>query len=52
VLDRAPLGIDDCALYPLFSENVIALMRRLIPHERHHRVAIAVVVKASLPAVQ
>ena len=52
VLDRAPLGIDDCALYPLFSENVIALMRRLIPRERHDRVAIAVVVKASLPAVQ
>lgn len=24
-------GIDDCALYPLFSEEVVTLMRDLIP---------------------
>lgn len=49
VLHRQPLSIDDCALYPLFSDDVIALMRSLIPRERHESVAVAVVVKATLP---
>lgn len=50
VRHREPLGIDDCALYPLFSEEVIALMRALIPAERHADVAVAVVVTANAPA--
>jgi SAM-dependent methyltransferase len=37
VLHRQPLSIDDCALYPLFSDDVIALMRKLIPTERQGR---------------
>lgn len=49
VLERAPLSIDDCALYPLFPSDVIDLMRRLIPGERHGRVAVAIVVTAHLP---
>lgn len=49
VLHRQPLSIDDCALYPLFSAEVIALMRGLIPPDRHGSVAVAVVVKARLP---
>lgn len=49
VLERASLSIDDCALYPLFSDEVIALMRRLIPADRHAAVAVSVVVKASRP---
>jgi arsenite methyltransferase len=49
VLHRLPMSIDDCALYPLFSDEVIALMRRLIPPDRHGSVAVAVVVKAALP---
>jgi arsenite methyltransferase len=50
VLHREALGIDDCALYPLFSPTVIDLMRRLIPADRHGRVAVAVVVRATLPS--
>ncbi|MPY79648.1 MAG: methyltransferase domain-containing protein [Actinophytocola sp.] len=50
VLDHQPLSIDDCALYPLFSEEVIALMRTLIPAEQHASVAIAVVIRARLGA--
>ena len=46
---RQPLSIDDCALYPLFSDEVVALMRRLIPLERQQGVAVAVVVTAALP---
>jgi len=49
VLDHQPLSIDDCALYPLFSDEVIDLMRRLIPAEQHASVATAVVVRARLP---
>ncbi len=49
VVYREPLGIDDCALYPLFSPDVIELMRRLIPAGRHGRVAVAIVVRARLP---
>ena len=49
VVHRDPLSIDDCALYPLFSSDVIDLMRRLIPPDRHSRVAVAIVVRARLP---
>ena len=49
VRDRQSLSIDDCALYPLFPADVIELMRRLIPGDRHGRVAVAIVVRARLP---
>jgi arsenite methyltransferase len=48
VLDREPLSIDDCALYPLFSATVIRLMKELIPPDRHQAVAVSVVVRGSL----
>jgi arsenite methyltransferase len=46
ILHREPLSVDDCALYPLFGDDVIALMRELIPDERQKSVATAVVVRA------
>jgi SAM-dependent methyltransferase len=49
VVHREPLTVDDCALYPLFSDEVIALMRKLIPTKRQQSVAVAVVVTADLP---
>jgi SAM-dependent methyltransferase len=52
VLHRQPLSIDDCALYPLFSDQVIRLMRQLIPAAKHSAVAVSVVVRASLLAGQ
>jgi SAM-dependent methyltransferase len=48
VVYRAPLSIDDCALYPLFSAEVIRLMQTLIPVDLQSRVAVAVVVTARL----
>jgi mycothiol system anti-sigma-R factor len=36
---------------PLFSDEVIALLRRLIPIARHGRVAVAVVVRSLLPTM-
>jgi arsenite methyltransferase len=49
VLHRAPVSIDDCALYPLFTDEVISLMRRLIPLQKQQAVAISVVISASTP---
>lgn len=50
VREREPLSIDDCALYPLFPDEVIRLMRDLIPADRHASVAIAIVVRADRAA--
>ncbi|HZA39377.1 MAG TPA: hypothetical protein VFA00_01995 [Actinomycetota bacterium] len=48
VVTRRPWGVDDCALYPLFTDELIALMRKLIPVEDQSRVANSIVVKARL----
>jgi len=44
-----PFGIADAALLPLFTPEVIEVMRRTIPRERHDHVATAVIVKAAKP---
>jgi hypothetical protein len=46
VLERQPVGVDDCALYPLFTDELLELMRRLLPPGRQDSVATAVVVRA------
>jgi SAM-dependent methyltransferase/TusA-related sulfurtransferase len=48
VVSRQPFGIEECAEYPLFTEELITLMRRLIPAARHHAVATSVVIKAGV----
>jgi arsenite methyltransferase len=48
VIHRSPWGIGDCALYPLFGDDLIALMRRLIPPERQSHVGESIVIKARL----
>jgi arsenite methyltransferase len=45
--DRVPFGIDDVALYPLFSSDVLDLIRELIPPDRQDRVAVGVIVEAT-----
>jgi hypothetical protein len=45
-----PFGIDEATLYPLFTSEVIEVMRRTIPPERHGHVATGVIVKARKPA--
>jgi hypothetical protein len=50
ILERSPIGVEDCALYPLFTPDLLDLMRRLIPPERQTAVATSVVVRARLPA--
>jgi arsenite methyltransferase len=46
VVERSPMGVSDCALYPLITEDLLELMRTLIPPERQARVATAIVLKA------
>ncbi len=49
VLQREPMTVDDCELYPLFTAEVLELMRHLLPPERQSAVATAAVIRARLP---
>lgn len=44
-----PFGVAEAALYPLFTPEVIDVMRKTIPPERQDHVATAVIVKATKP---
>lgn len=48
VLDRTPWGIDQCAMYPLFDDDLVALMRKVIPPEQHAGIGASIVVRARL----
>lgn len=50
VLSREPQSVDDTAMYPLFTHEVIELMRRLLPPERQAHVTTASVIRARKPA--
>ncbi|HYZ19258.1 MAG TPA: hypothetical protein VE615_06920 [Gaiellaceae bacterium] len=43
---REPVSVDDLALYPLFTPELIRLMQRLIPPERQAAVATSIVLTA------
>jgi arsenite methyltransferase len=45
---REPVSVDDLALYPLFTAELIDLMRTLIPADRQHAVATSIVITARL----
>jgi arsenite methyltransferase len=45
-----PFGIAECALYPLFGDELLALLYRLVPAERHDRIAASVLLRARKPA--
>ncbi|MGH2590112.1 MAG: hypothetical protein ACRDGW_04870 [Actinomycetota bacterium] len=47
--EKVPYGIEHAALYPLFTDELVELMRKLIPAERQDRVAISVIAKARKP---
>jgi arsenite methyltransferase len=48
IVERTPMGVDDCALYPLFTPDVLDLMRTLIPPQRQQTIGTAIVVRARL----
>ncbi|MDQ2966681.1 MAG: methyltransferase domain-containing protein [Chloroflexota bacterium] len=41
-----PFGIAECALYPLFNDELIDLLRARVPAERHDRIATSVLITA------
>jgi hypothetical protein len=43
---RRRWGVDECALYPLFTNELVDLMRKLIPPEDQDSVAQSIVVTA------
>jgi hypothetical protein len=47
--ERIPMGIEQVALYPLFTPEFVELMRKVIPPEGHDCVATSVIVKARKP---
>jgi len=44
-----PFGVEEAAMYPLFTPQVIDVMRRTIPPEQQSHVATAVIGKATKP---
>jgi arsenite methyltransferase len=42
-------GIDQAALYPLFTPEILQVMRQTIPADRRDHVATGVIVKARKP---
>ena len=50
VLERRPMSIDDVTLYPLFTAELLQLIRTLVPLEQQGELAIAVVVSARRPS--
>lgn len=49
VVERRAWSIDDCRRYPLFSEELIALMWRLLPPVQHDSVASVLTFTARKP---
>lgn len=45
-----PFGIAECALYPLFNDELLGLLRDRVPAERHDRIAESVFVAGRKPA--
>jgi SAM-dependent methyltransferase len=43
-------GIAECALYPLFGDELLGLLRARVPVERHDRIATSVLIRARKPA--
>jgi hypothetical protein len=49
IAQRRPWGVADCERYPLFGADLIALMRALLPSQRHDSVANVLIVRARKP---
>ena len=49
VLERSRMSVDDLAMYPLFTDELLELIRTLVPKDRQGELAIAAVFSARLP---
>jgi SAM-dependent methyltransferase/quercetin dioxygenase-like cupin family protein len=48
--ERSTLTLDDVALYPLFTPEVLSLMRRVLPDNARQHIATSLIVRARKPA--
>lgn len=51
-IDRRPFSIDEAADYPLFTDDLLELMRTLIPADRHGRIATVLTFTARKPELE
>ena len=51
VSERSMITLDDVAVYPLFTPDVLSLMRRILPDDTRQHIATSVIVRARKPAV-
>ncbi len=49
VLERHPFGVEDCARFPLFTPELLAVMRATIPPQQQPTIATAITVTARQP---
>lgn len=49
VVDRRPFSVDEAAHYPMFTPDLIALMRELLPADKHDDLATVITVVARKP---
>lgn len=50
VADRRPFGLEALARYPIFPEEFVAFLRRVVPADRHGDLVWSLVVVARRPA--
>ncbi len=50
VIDRRPFTIEDAEAYTLFTDDLLELMRRLLPRERLNHIATVLTLTARRPA--
>jgi arsenite methyltransferase len=48
IAERNPFGLDDAEMYPLFTEDLIALIRRLMSPGKQKQIGTAIVLHARL----
>jgi hypothetical protein len=52
IAERRCFGLDDIALYPLFTSEFIDFLRRLMPPERHADLVQSIVIVARKPTAE
>jgi hypothetical protein len=49
IVERRSFGLNDIAIYPLFTSEFIDFLRRLMPPERHAELVLSIVIVARKP---
>ena len=52
VVDRQRVGIDELARYPVFPEEFVTFLRRVVPAARHAELVWSITLTARKPAAQ